>query len=151
MKTTSKKNKKKWRRPKKKMKKNEDNLNIFFLNGRRPQKKWRRPQQKWRRPQKNEKNEDDLKKIKNKNEDDLKKKIFSWFLLNLGANLSWGWLSSLRFFSILSWTQILHYRLYKCILAENLIMLVENNWSLKLFSDLRPDGPPWWGEGQEWG
>ena len=25
-------------------------------------------------------------------------KIFSWFLLNLGANLSWGWLSSLRFF-----------------------------------------------------
>ena len=37
-----------------------------------------------------------------KNEDDLKKNekkiIFSRFLLNLGANLSWGWLSSLRCF-----------------------------------------------------
>ena len=44
--------------------------------------------------------EDDLKKI---NEDDLKKYIFSWFLLNLGANFSWGWLSSLRFlFNILT-------------------------------------------------
>jgi hypothetical protein len=32
-----------------------------------------------------------------KMEDDLKKKIFSLFLLNLGANLSWGLLSSLRF------------------------------------------------------
>ena len=38
------------------------------------------------------------KKNEKKNEDDLKKnKIFSKFLLNLGANLSWGWLSSLRF------------------------------------------------------
>ena len=37
---------------------------------------------------KNEKNEDDLKKFK----------ICSQFLLNLGANLSWGWLSSLRLF-----------------------------------------------------
>ena len=35
-----------------------------------------------------------------KNKDDLKKKTFSQFLLNLGANLSWGWLSSLRFFLI---------------------------------------------------
>ena len=33
-------------------------------------------------------------------EDDLKKIIFSWFLSYLGANLSWGWLSSLRLFSI---------------------------------------------------
>ena len=62
---------------------------------------------KWRRPLK--KNEDDPKKKMGKNEDDLKKnekwrrpkkklkKIFSRFLLDLGANLSWGWLSSLRF------------------------------------------------------
>ena len=40
--------------------------------------------------------EDDLKKRRRKKEDDLKKAI-SQFLLNLGANLSWGWLSSLRF------------------------------------------------------
>ena len=47
--------------------------------------------------------EDDLKKKwkttskKLKMEDDLKQN-FSQILLNLGANLSWGWLSSLRFF-----------------------------------------------------
>jgi hypothetical protein len=42
--------------------------------------------------------EDDLKKNK-KMEDDLKKiKIFSQFLINLWKNLSWDWLSSLRFF-----------------------------------------------------
>ena len=35
------------------------------------------------------KNEDNLKE---KNEDNLKKIIFSWFLLNLGVNLSLGWL-----------------------------------------------------------
>ena len=39
------------------------------------------------------------KKIKN--EDNIKKKFFSQFLLNLGANLSWDWLSSLRFFDFL--------------------------------------------------
>jgi hypothetical protein len=47
--------------------------------------------------------EDDLKKIKM--EDDLKKikkKIFSQFLLNLGANLSWDWLSSLRFYDFIT-------------------------------------------------
>ena len=50
--------------------------------------------------------EDNLKKIKM--EDELKKKekmekktkIFSQFLPNLGAKLSWGWLSYLRFFII---------------------------------------------------
>jgi hypothetical protein len=50
--------------------------------------------------------EDDLKKNKNgrrprkkiKMEDDLK--ICSQFHLNLGANLSWDWLSSLRFVCI---------------------------------------------------
>ena len=50
--------------------------------------------------------EDNLKQIKmeddlKKKEDDKKNKNFSWFLLNLGANLSWGWLSSLRFFVLL--------------------------------------------------
>ena len=47
---------------------------LFFLNGRRPQKR--------------KKEKDDLKKSQ----------IFSRFLLNLGANLSWGWLNSLRFY-----------------------------------------------------
>ena len=42
------------------------------------------------------KREDDLKK--KKKEDDLKKIIYSQFLLNLGPNLSCGWLSSLSFF-----------------------------------------------------
>ena len=56
--------------------------------------------------------EDDLKKNgrqtqknngrqpkQSKKEDELKQEIiFSRFLLNLGATLSWGWLSSLRFF-----------------------------------------------------
>ena len=41
--------------------------------------------------------EDDLKK-EGKKKTTSKKIICSWFLLNLGANLSWGWLSSLRFF-----------------------------------------------------
>ena len=77
-KTTSKKMKN-GRRPQKKKKKSfldsskrimEGNLKIN-KNGRRPQQKM---------------------------EVDLKKIIFSWFLSNLEANLSWGWLSSLRFF-----------------------------------------------------
>jgi hypothetical protein len=33
-------------------------------------------------------------------EDDLKKKIVSQFQLNLEANISWDWLSSLRFSNI---------------------------------------------------
>jgi hypothetical protein len=41
--------------------------------------------------------EDDLKKNENGRRPKNKKKIFSQFLLNLGANLSWDWLSSLRF------------------------------------------------------
>ena len=54
---------------------------------------------KWKTTSKKiKKNEDDLKK-KSKNEDNLEQKFnFSQFLLNLGANRSWGWLSSLRFF-----------------------------------------------------
>ena len=58
------------------LQKMEDNLKK---NGKRPKKK------DGRKPKKME---DDLKKIK---------KIFSRFLSNLGATLSWGWLSSLRF------------------------------------------------------
>ena len=41
--------------------------------------------------------EDDLKKIRRKKGRRLQKNNFSKFLLNLGPNLSWGWLSSLRF------------------------------------------------------
>jgi hypothetical protein len=54
----------------------------------------------------NHKKKDNNKKTK-KMEDDIKKrrperyKICSQFLLNLGANLSSGWLSSLRFLNIL--------------------------------------------------
>ena len=61
-------------------------------------------EEEWRQPQKNEKNEDDLKKNKKWRQPQKKKKlkktskkIFSWFLFNLGANFSWGWLGSLRF------------------------------------------------------
>jgi hypothetical protein len=49
-------------------------------NGKRPQKN------NGQQPRKEEKVEDD------------QNKIFSQFLLNLGANLSWVWLSSLRFY-----------------------------------------------------
>ena len=41
-----------------------------------------------------------------KMEDDLKIIIFSRFLSNLGANLSWGWLSSLWFFEFFSTCQV---------------------------------------------
>jgi hypothetical protein len=44
--------------------------------------------------------EDDLKNNKNGRRPQKNlKKIFSQFLLNLGANLSWDWLSSLRFYT----------------------------------------------------
>jgi hypothetical protein len=51
--------------------------------------------------------EDNLKKLKkwkttSKKKDGIKRNIFSQFLLDFGANLSWGWLGSLRFFKILS-------------------------------------------------
>jgi hypothetical protein len=52
----------------------EDLKNYYFLNGRRPKK--------------NLKNEDDIKKIN----------LVS-IPLKLRANLSWDWLSSLRFYS----------------------------------------------------
>jgi hypothetical protein len=64
------------------------------------------PKKNGRRPKKQTKNEDDIKKINNrrrpkkneKNEDDIKKKknLFS-IPLKFRANLSWDWLSSLRF------------------------------------------------------
>ena len=57
----------------------EDDL-IFFKNRRRP---------------KNSKMEDDFKIS-------TITKLFSQFLSNLGANLSWGWLSSLRFFRLIN-------------------------------------------------
>jgi hypothetical protein len=47
-------------------------------------------------------------------EDDLKKKqkkIFSQFLLNLGANLSWDWLSSLRFFPSINFL----FLIFRCV------------------------------------
>ena len=42
-----------------------------------------------------------------------KNKIFSRFLLNLGANLSWGWLSSLRFYIVMSLTNLIVLKLLK--------------------------------------
>jgi hypothetical protein len=52
--------------------------------------------------------EDDLKKKIKINEDDIKKKL-SQFLFNLGANLSWDWLSSLRFLYLFP-VQVIHSR-----------------------------------------
>jgi hypothetical protein len=65
-------------------------------NGRRPQKNGRRPQKKWKTTSQKKREDDDFKKIRFKSKT-TSKKNFSQFLLNLGANLSWGWLSSLRF------------------------------------------------------
>ena len=65
---------------------------------------------KWKKTSTQKKMEDDLTKMETtsklkKKEDNLKKKgkttlkkIKSGFLLNFGANLSWGWLSSLDSF-----------------------------------------------------
>ena len=96
---------------------------IFLKLEWRPQKKWKTTSKKnGRRPQKkrkkrtmnNQKMEDDLKKIKIK--DDLKKNgEIKWrrhqkknlFLIPLfRENLSWDWLSSLRFFSTIIFIQL---------------------------------------------
>ena len=50
---------------------------------------------------KKNKNEDDLKKNEKKNEDDSKKKNQFLIPLKFRPNLSWDWLSSLRFFQVI--------------------------------------------------
>jgi hypothetical protein len=71
--------------------------------------------------------EDDLKENQ-KMEDDLKKnqKIFSQFLINLGKNLSWDWLSSLRFLSI--YIELTYYIFCPLVCASN-------TWFLRVFLD----------------
>jgi hypothetical protein len=62
-------------------------MDDYLKNKSKPQKKYKT------NPPKKENN------LKKQTKNYLKKssKICSQFLLNLGANLSWGWLSSLRF------------------------------------------------------
>jgi hypothetical protein len=100
------------RQPQKKLKttstKMEDDLNK---NGRRPQQKWKTTSTKMEDdppPKKLKKMENNRRKRKKK-EDDLKKN-FSQFLLNLGAYLSWGWLSSPRFISVIIQAYFISYK-----------------------------------------
>ena len=76
--------------------------------------------------------EDDLKKWKNERRPQKrKKKVFSQFLSILGATLSWGWLSSLRFLLFLikerknwaSFSEILNINIYSYVKGASEIYL----------------------------
>ena len=78
-----------------------------------------------------------------KNEDDLNKnQIFPQFLLNLEANLSWVWLSSLRFlYSILSdWISAIDTEIKKLLTSFLGVWLNQALWIIKYITALVSQG-----------